>query len=97
MIFSDKSLEINLKIKYNVIGRVNGSRTLILTQNEKKSCRPRPSPFNNRVKFDGLYPFICVVFVSDNRVVSNFANSNFINNKFITSLSPPLTYDEFQC
>ena len=52
------------------------SRTLILTRYGKKSCRHAPSTFNNCVKFNNLYLFIRVVFVSNNRVMQNFTSSS---------------------
>lgn len=30
--------------------------------------------FNNRVKFNNLYPFIRVVIILDNRIMSNFTS-----------------------
>ena len=65
-----------LNRKYNrVINRINGLRTLTLTRDGKKSCQSEPDLCNNHVKFNDSYPFIRVVFVSGNWVVSNFASS----------------------
>ena len=65
--------------KYNrVIVWVNGLKTLILTQYRKKSCRPGSDPFNNRVKFDDLYPFIRIMFELNNRIVLNFVSCTYV-------------------
>lgn len=60
-----------------MIGRVNKLITLILTRREKKLCLTEPDLFNKCIKFNDPYLFIRIVFVTDNRIVSNFVSSNF--------------------
>ena len=67
MSFNDKNLEINLKQKiqsyhwsYKWVKNFNPNTT------RKKLCRPGLNLFNSCVKFDDAYPFIYVMFVSNN-------------------------------
>lgn len=55
----------NKKYNRNIFW-INGSRILILIQYGKKYCRLKLNQFNNCVKFENSYSFICVIFISNN-------------------------------